>query len=539
VSPSKGFGLVLATLLGLLIAQPASAQAADLPTVNYDVETGAFDGTLPHRSDFIVKVEVPRAYNRVTLKYWDAGGAGECKSAPTKAPTAWGVNREPLEDDVSVRVVNVKVPALEFSRSYCFAAELGREWGALDAAALAQGLKDVLDTLLSTGRLRKDEILAAVRTRIPDSQVLTTKEVGKAKPQMLDDYLTRWLMKQLGDNGVANLMSTADTDLRNVAQSRGRLALDLVAAELFAPPPAPPAAGAGAAAIAAAAAAAPPPNLPQLQTALQALRTASSSLTAAAFAVRELQANPTTFNDLRGAAQGFVDEVDRNPGFCAPVPVRWQKTCSTRVTAVNLVTLIDQATLSTRNLSAALAKQEVDDASIAGKLRTTASIGPASTLTSSPSYTERSIFYIAGDVGAVLPLFYTWGQKLGKVDADYALYAGVSFYFVPVDKDKPLSLEGGAWRRLSLNAGVTLNDVKDPAGSARGAIDGKGAMVGAGVRLTDYLRLSVGGMLIRQKHNNPLSTREVLRITPYASASVDVDVVGTVSGFFKKPGTPD
>lgn len=143
------------------------------------------------------------------------------------------------------------------------------------------------------------------------------------------------------------------------------------------------------------------------------------------------------------------------------------------------------------------------------------------TRSADPTYTERATAYISADVGTVFPRFSSgnWGASL---------FVGVNFTFRPLDKDIPLSEDGGFGKRFSLIAGLTITEFRDDAQTVTGVAGGQAALFGVGYRISDYLRVGAGGVLFRQTHPNPAIDSKSLKIAPYIALSVDSDVGGLI-----------
>jgi hypothetical protein len=112
-------------------------------------------------------------------------------------------------------------------------------------------------------------------------------------------------------------------------------------------------------------------------------------------------------------------------------------------------------------------------------------------------------------------------------------YFGVNFYFEPVNKAIPLRFHGTAGDRLSFTIGITAQSISK-SGDREDLFGSYGLLLGAGFRFADPLRLSVGGVALREVPSNPLDTRRPLRFTPYISLSLDWDVRGTLGKFADK-----
>ena len=153
-----------------------------------------------------------------------------------------------------------------------------------------------------------------------------------------------------------------------------------------------------------------------------------------------------------------------------------------------------------------------------------------SSFASPPTYVQQTTLYISGDIGFMTPFFVNTSNSYGS---DASLYVAASFSFIAIDKDVPLRQQDGFARRFSIVAGFTLNTIKNTDATITGALSGKGIMAGAGLRLTDYLRLGAGITLVRQNDVDKLISDTHLRVVPYVSLSIDADVVGIVTGIFK------
>lgn len=148
-----------------------------------------------------------------------------------------------------------------------------------------------------------------------------------------------------------------------------------------------------------------------------------------------------------------------------------------------------------------------------------------------PTYVERFPLSVAADVG------------LGAVAFDHSrgdvfTYFGLAVYAAPVYKEEPLT--GAGWRRkASFVFGITLNRPSlNSDAKVGGLLGGRMLLAGAGWRWrAGYLRTSLGALLYKQEAQNPLSSRARLRAGLYAGLSLDLDVIGTVTGWFAKAAT--
>ena len=127
-------------------------------------------------------------------------------------------------------------------------------------------------------------------------------------------------------------------------------------------------------------------------------------------------------------------------------------------------------------------------------------------------------YFITADLG----LLYSWGvSKLVP-------YAGTNIYFRPVNPDVPLSQKGGFGRRFSVTLGYTLQGIADTNEVTRKDLFGGGSLVvGAGLRLTESIRLAAGALVFIKESSNPLVTDERVSATPYLSLSFDWKIAKT------------
>jgi hypothetical protein len=84
------------------------------------------------------------------------------------------------------------------------------------------------------------------------------------------------------------------------------------------------------------------------------------------------------------------------------------------------------------------------------------------------------------------------------------------------------------WQRFSMMVGINLGEVNNQADSLSGVFGNKQLFLGAGLRLTEYLRLGGGVLVYKHQNPNPLIREEKLKGTPYLSLSVDIDAVATI-----------
>jgi hypothetical protein len=125
---------------------------------------------------------------------------------------------------------------------------------------------------------------------------------------------------------------------------------------------------------------------------------------------------------------------------------------------------------------------------------------------------------------------------------------GTNIYFRPVNRNAPLRSLGSFRqtfsRRFSLTLGLTLSSIADDtsAGGTQNDLFGnQSLMLGAGLRITDAMRLGTGAIVFKEDDPSPLIAEEKLNVSYYLSLSFDIDVVSLfskplASAFGVKPG---
>jgi len=155
-----------------------------------------------------------------------------------------------------------------------------------------------------------------------------------------------------------------------------------------------------------------------------------------------------------------------------------------------------------------------------------------------PSYADRFPLYVSADVG--FAEFQYLNGKAHPSEGELLPYFGLNCYFTPLDKDEALpgNIFREPGRRFALMAGLTLASTSGHGAlGISGPVSGKVPMLGVGYRLTDYIRLGAGSFMYYQA-SNPLSDDKKTKAGLYISASMDLDVVGTVEGWASNAKLP-
>lgn len=182
----------------------------------------------------------------------------------------------------------------------------------------------------------------------------------------------------------------------------------------------------------------------------------------------------------------------------------------------------------TQSLAAHLGSRAQGIQALADELSVAAAslqLADASTL---GNFTTNQKNYISLDAGL------TWTPELEEL----VPYMGTNIYFRPVNRDAPLRTLGSfrqtLGRRFSLTLGLTLSSISDnsSAGGTQNDLFGnQSLMLGAGLRVTDSMRLGAGAIIFKEDDPSPLVDEEKLNTSYYLSFSFDVDVVN----LFSKP----
>jgi hypothetical protein len=99
-----------------------------------------------------------------------------------------------------------------------------------------------------------------------------------------------------------------------------------------------------------------------------------------------------------------------------------------------------------------------------------------------------------------------------------------------VNRDVPLRVRGGFWRRASIAVAVTTGSVAR-AGQRDDLLANHGLVVGFGYRVFEFFQVSAGALVLRAADRDPVVDHATTRVTPYAAISVDATLV-TIFGAF-------
>jgi hypothetical protein len=483
--------------------------------VRFDERASAFSRTLPHARPFVIEVHTPAAVAAVKLRIWvqedrsckrgkaaakvyDGSllGAGSAKHGAAKGPRRFAV----------------RLPGLRYATRYCVSVDNYQRWDAALETALQRTIEGLPEALASQDTL--DLAAARARLKLLDGYRLRAT-LGEAKP--LIEVISRWISTQPALRAahhaarrVALLRPQLRADLRDVAS----VDLARLAAVAFAD-------------------GGIPAGVELLLTRRRGLL-ASKGLDASG-----QRKDAQLFERSRSQVHAI---------YCATNTSKRRKKPKTSAGLLRFCRGLAVVSPLVQRLEAQLERLRSEQRSLDNAKR---KLGRALTA-KLPSWRRGAsgafpfgasdaveggtagggLPYISADLGLLVPLFIERGGDVA--DVGLAAYIGVNVYFTPIDKDTPLSLDDGFWKRFAVTVGFTINNVEDADDTVEGVLFGKGILFGAGFRVTDHARAGVGVVLLRQRDRNPAVGDKKLKIAPYLSLSVDFDVASALKSAFVK-----
>ena len=155
------------------------------------------------------------------------------------------------------------------------------------------------------------------------------------------------------------------------------------------------------------------------------------------------------------------------------------------------------------------------------------------------SYEVRAGWYISVDAGIGVA---------AEIEEIFT-YIGTNIYFRPVNKKahlRPLGEYPAAQRRdqilkrFALTVGTPFDPIDLPS-EIKGVVQDQPLILGAGYRLNDSFRATLGALLFKEDDPNPVVDDERFSVAPYLSFSIDWNLRGLLSrlgGTFLAPDTP-
>ncbi len=120
--------------------------------------------------------------------------------------------------------------------------------------------------------------------------------------------------------------------------------------------------------------------------------------------------------------------------------------------------------------------------------------------------------------------------------SEFVPYIGTKFYARPVNREVPLKIKGGFWRRASAVVGLTVSSMQEKNGAGAVVRDdlfgSTSAIVGGSYRVFDYFSVSVGGVVFKERVD-PLDSSLSTRFDTYVSVGFDWNIkalLGSLGG---------
>lgn len=155
-----------------------------------------------------------------------------------------------------------------------------------------------------------------------------------------------------------------------------------------------------------------------------------------------------------------------------------------------------------------------------------------------PAMVSRSKFveyYFSTDIGVAAAFV----PSVDGTETVAIPYLAVHFYLGPYNTNVPLRLEDSLLRRFTFFFGINISgfEIRSDQLAADGLFGNVVMMTGAGLRLTDFIRLNGGVMLYRYKDQNPLFQDQpgALGATGFASVSLVLDVYKWAATALRSP----
>jgi len=104
-------------------------------------------------------------------------------------------------------------------------------------------------------------------------------------------------------------------------------------------------------------------------------------------------------------------------------------------------------------------------------------------------------------------------------------YAGATIYFRPVNKNLGPNCECYKWgfrQRFSLNLGVTVNSIESD--EFEDFYKGTSLLIGGNYKFNRIISATFGGVIMKQKNENPLLDDPHTVVRPYGGISLDLDI---------------
>jgi len=553
----------LATLFAALFAAGAAAQEAApgnaaFTVVEVHLASRTFERTLPFDVPFVVAGPVPEGAHLVEIRCWGARTAHDLDAAmattpsgdcwhPATTPT-W--NRVPGVEEEAGRFF-IAVPRLEAEHHYRFRFSWDKEVSEEDAAAFNLAVREVLgdffwrrsfgDLDAAEGEALRRSLVAALATVTGADRIVRTDSLFDATVPFAEIQDRFFVSLQ----GLLEAEDRRHDRVERYVAARERLKGVLLALRAD-------------------------PVMTRWRTAIAALAAANPDLAGAAAeasvigdgvgeglrdpralggeegleeflaAARDVYADGGRRLDGLAATLGGALRDDGAPGDLFLPFVEADPPTFDRGDLAHLQSLAaDGGSLARARTQVAILEQYVDTsfpdllayrrealAEVAAAYETLVRTSLVVSGSTSGDFATQHKNYVSFDGGLA------WAPGL----EDFVTYSGTNIYLRPVNKEAPLAQLGSfretLGRRFAFTLGLTVEGVAEegPRPTRQDLFGNQSLVLGAGLRVTQSLRLTAGALVFRQRGRNPLSDDVRLAVTPYVAVSFDVDVAPLLNG---------
>ena len=545
---------LLPAALGAQAGDPCAAPSSDtgFAEVAVNLEAGTLDKVLPFDVPIRFCGGLPTGAKRITLQYVSDRKNppqvdDDCRG-PGGASPAW-MPASPIDGRIAGTTFRAVIPRLDSQRYYAFCFRTDSEVTPEAAAAFRPVARETLDEALapvSRGDLTAEES-EALRRKLAAALLAQMKSDQAIAPGTLFD--SRAPHNDLADRFNGRIRQVLEPQLRRNASLQTYATLQFDLAQTLRGLKDDPAVGNLTAALAAPS----DPNLAALSNAFRgALDTMEMSSDAIARAAQGLDPassdgepldatlDPATAGAIAGrydalaqALASFPELVRRavGPGGVA-LPDGAAATLEAAVAPRGPVARASAlaATLSSiaNNVQTSLVARSSALDLLAAEVALRAIGAQVVDASSTGGFETFQNYYVSADAGLV---------AAPELDAVVS-YVGVNLYLRPVNKNAPLRQLGGFGktfsRRFAFTLGLTVQSLADDGdgnGPTRQDLFGNQSMlIGAGLRITDMIRLGGGALVFKKDDPSPLITKFETAVSYYLTVSFDLNVARAFKG---------
>ncbi len=539
-------------------ADPCAAPANDtgFAEVGVNLSAGTVSGVLPFDVPIRFCGQVTTGAKRLTLQYVANRDAppqvdDNCRG-PAGAPLSWQPTA-PIEARIADSTFRVVVPRLDAQRYFAFCFRTDSEVTPEAAAAFQPVAREALDDGLAPiarGDLSASES-EALRRSLADALLAQMSSDRAIAPGTLFD--TESPHNDLSDRFNGRIRQVLEPQLRRSAflQSYATLQFDLAQALRTLQ------ANAAIVRLTAALAAPSDPNLAALSNAFRgALGALEMSADATARAAQGLDPATTDGEALDStldpaAAGGIAARYDALAQALAGLPALVERATGPGGIELPAAPADDSAaalgplvaptgpaarasalasTLSSiaTNTQAALVARSAALDQLASEIALRAVGTQVVDASSTGGFETFQNYYVSADAGLVA------APELEEVVS----YIGVNLYLRPVNKNAPLRQLGSfrqtLGRRFAFTLGLTVQSLADGENGTQQTrqdlFASQSLLVGAGLRITDMIRLGGGALVFKEDDPSPLITKFGTAVSYYFTVSFDLNVARAFKG---------